>query len=120
VKFQPSTIGRQFGVSFRQPPLVADLSIGKLSTRPARALSSGSSRLRRLMIFDLFYNQFAQIIDPVELTRVPIFRTIPTDYDLLGWSRIHISWSIGVSTHSLEVKSAFGATRTFVDLAESA
>jgi hypothetical protein len=38
--------------------------------------------LRELMIFDLFYNQFTQIIDSIEFAGVTIFRTIPTDYDL--------------------------------------
>jgi len=35
-----------------------------------------------LMIFDLFYNQFVQIIDSVELAGGAIFRTLLTDYDL--------------------------------------
>ena len=34
------------------------------------------------MIYDLFYNQFTQIIDSIEFAGVTIFRTIPTDYDL--------------------------------------
>ena len=40
------------------------------------------------MIFDLFYNQFVQVIDSVELAGGAIFRTILTDYNLPDWSRI--------------------------------
>ena len=46
------------------------------------------------MIFDLFYNQFVQVIDSVELAGGAIFRTILTDYNLPDWSRIRISWKL--------------------------
>ena len=44
------------------------------------------------MIF-LFYNQLGQVIDEIELVEGAILRTLPTDYDLPGWSRFHISWN---------------------------
>jgi hypothetical protein len=32
------------------------------------------------MIFDLFYNQFEQVIDWIELAEMSIVRPVPTDY----------------------------------------
>jgi hypothetical protein len=46
------------------------------------------------MMFDLFYNQFVQVIDSVELAGGAIFRTILTDYNLPDWSPIRISWKL--------------------------
>ena len=54
------------------------------------------------MIFDLFYNQFVQVIDSVELAGGAIFRTILTDYNLPDWSRIRISWKLLESNPLLE------------------
>jgi hypothetical protein len=60
------------------------ISCADYAATPSAHGNACTTTANQLMIFDLFYNQFGQVIDQIELVEGAIFRTILTDYDLPG------------------------------------